>query len=156
MYKIKHIHNSKAFTVLELLMVVFLTLLLYSSFSSNNLNFQNKQVTIRVSNLCSQLKTYDKGQGMKLLITKDKKNNIVYTINGKRVTLKLNIDFDNFYILDQSNHIKTKVFEDNIVFEYNINKKGYCQKYLYLKDDNYYIQSPFKSNPEIYEKIDIK
>ena len=86
MYKIKHIHNSKAFTVLELLMVVFLTLLLYSSFSSNNLNFKNKQVTIRISNLCSQLKTYDKGQGMKLLITKDKKDNIVYTINGKRVT----------------------------------------------------------------------
>jgi competence protein ComGC len=73
MYKIKHIHNSKAFTVLELLMVVFLTLLLYSSFSSNNLNFQNKQVTIRISNLCSQLKTYDKGAGVKLLITKDKK-----------------------------------------------------------------------------------
>jgi competence protein ComGC len=156
MYKIKHIHNSKAFTVLELLMVVFLTLLLYSSFSSNNLNFQNKQVTIRISNLCSQLKTYDKGAGVKLLITKDKKNNIAYTINGKRVTLKLNIDFDNFYILDQSNHIKVKVFKDNIVFEYNINKKGYCQKYLYLKDDQYYIQSPFKLNPEIYKKIDIK
>jgi len=156
MYKIKHIHNSKAFTVLELLMVVFLTLLLYSSFSSNNLNFKNKQVTIRISNLCSQLKTYDKGQGMKLLITKDKKDNIVYTINGKRVTLKLNIDFDNFYTLDQSNHIKVKVFKDNIVFQYDINKKGYCQKYLYLKDDQYYIQSPFKLNPEIYKKIDIK
>jgi competence protein ComGC len=156
MYKIKHIHNSKAFTVLELLMVVFLTLLLYSSFSSNNLNFQNKQVTIRVSNLCSQLKTYDKGQGMKLLITKDKKNNIVYTINGKRVTLKLNIDFDNFYILDQSNHIKTKVFENDIIFQYNINKKGYCQKYLYLKDSTYYMQSPFKLSPEIYENINIR
>ena len=147
----------KAFSLIEVLIVVFLISLLYFNISNYMLpNIQHKKLVLNNDNLCYNLKTIYKNNQKNIKFTiKEIDNKIQYLFQPSIAEdIKLDIedlDFDNFYTFNAFHSIIQKEFNNNL-FEYNIYKGKYCEEYLYMKDEKYFIQLPYKYKTILFEQ----
>jgi len=159
-----------AFTIVEVLVVIFLISLLYISFANIDINYQPKAKLVTNHNLCYELKK---------LITSptDHISLVIYTGDGdKTITrflhndspveakLKLNIDYKNIYDLDLNSDLIEKVYPDitigektfPVLFRFEVFDGGFCTKYVYKIKEKYYIQYPFENSSKEFDPNDIK
>ncbi|OPX26772.1 MAG: hypothetical protein B1H07_03545 [Campylobacteraceae bacterium 4484_166] len=163
MFKIKK--SCKSFTIVEVLLVIFLISLIYLSFINSGFIYNPKSKLITNDNICFELKKLiDKPTDeIRLIIyeNKDRKLEHILTKNGKSVenNKRFKIDFENIFELDRYNELKEKSYgvyikeniQRDILYEFNIYKNRFCSKFIYKKNEKFYIQYPFDNKPKLFD-----
>ena len=144
---------------MEILLVIFLISLIYVAFANIQFKYNNKNKTITLKNICKELKSISKnGEITKIQIYLDQKLSKQILLKSSKKTekvYKFNIDYKNVYYFDKYNDITQKEYEQikindefvDLLFEFKIRKNGFCEKFIFKEDEEYYIQNAFEQHP---------
>ncbi|RLA74405.1 MAG: hypothetical protein DRG11_05025 [Epsilonproteobacteria bacterium] len=160
----------RAFTIVEVLLVVFLISLLYVSFANININYNPKDKLVTNDNICYEFrKIIDNPNDLiSLIIYEGESGEIVsqFLQNGleSKAKLKFKINYENIFTFDANSDLIEKNFKDIIIgsksykvlYRFEAFNGGYCTKYAYMIKDKYFIQYPFENSSLPFDNDAIK